>query len=57
MVHYLKAVAGARAGREEAVLNNLRKAVELDASLKGYAKKDLEFAKFADGEAFAGIVE
>lgn len=57
MVYYLKAVAGARAGREEVVLSGLRRAVELDASLKDYAKKDAEFRSFAAGEGFTGIVQ
>jgi Flp pilus assembly protein TadD len=57
MVYYLKAVCGARAGREEVVLNNLRKAVELDGSLKAYAVKDLEFRNYAESEAFSGIVQ
>ena len=57
MVHYLKAVAGARAGREEVVVAGLRRAVELDPSLKDYAKKDAEFREFASKEGFTGIVE
>ena len=56
MVYYLKAVAGARAGREEVVLNNLRKAIEMDGALKDYASKDLEFRNYAESEAFAGII-
>ncbi len=57
MVYYLKAVAGARAGKEEIVLNNLRRAVELDASLKAYAKKDAEFLKYTSNEGFTSIVQ
>lgn len=57
MVDYLKAVAGARNGKEDMVLNNLRAAVGKDASLKAYASKDLEFAKFSSSEAFQGIVK
>jgi len=57
MVYYLKAVAGARGSKDEVVINNLRKAVEKDASLKAYAKKDAEFMKYAANEAFTGIVE
>ncbi len=57
MVDYLKAVAGARNGREEAVLNNLRTAVGKDATLKDHASKDLEFAKFSSSEAFQEIVK
>ena len=57
MVYYLKAVASARSDREEGVLNNLRTAVGKKAELKEHAKKDLEFAKYSQGEAFGSIVE
>lgn len=57
MVYYLKAVAGARGGKDEVVINNLRLAIEKDADLKAYAKKDAEFMKYASNEAFVGIVE
>ena len=57
MSHYIKAVAGARGGREEVVLAGLRRAIELDASLKEYAAKDAEFRTFAASEAFSGIVQ
>ena len=57
MVYYLKAVAGARGDKQEVVINNLRQAIEKDASLKDYAKKDAEFLKYSSNEAFAGIVE
>jgi tetratricopeptide (TPR) repeat protein len=57
IVYYLKAVAGARGGKEDVVLNNLRRAVELDASLKAYAKKDAEFLKYAANEGFTAIVQ
>jgi hypothetical protein len=57
MVYYLKAVAGARGDKQEVLINNLRKAVEMNAKLKSYAKKDAEFIKYAANEAFIGIVE
>jgi tetratricopeptide (TPR) repeat protein len=57
MVYYLKAVAGARGGKEEIVLTNLRRAVELDSSLKAYAKKDAEFLKYTANEGFTTIVQ
>jgi hypothetical protein len=56
-VYYLKAVAGARGNKEEVLINNLRLAVEKDAELKAYAKKDAEFIDYASSEAFTGIVE
>ncbi len=57
MVYYLKAVASARGGQDEGVYNNLRTAVGKDASLKEYAKKDVEFLKYASNEAFTSIVQ
>jgi tetratricopeptide (TPR) repeat protein len=57
MVAYLKAVAGARAGREEIVLNNLRRAIELDGALKAHALKDAEFKNYLASEGFTAIVE
>jgi tetratricopeptide (TPR) repeat protein len=56
MVYYLKAVAGARQGKEDVVLNNLRTAVGKDADLKSYAKKDLEFKDYKDTDSFTSIV-
>jgi tetratricopeptide (TPR) repeat protein len=56
-VYYLKAVASARAGKEDGVYNNLRTAIGKDAAWKDYAKKDAEFMKYAQTEAFKGIVQ
>lgn len=56
-VAYLKAVAGARAGREEVVLNNLRRAIELKPEAKAYAVKDVEFRDYVASEGFIAIVE
>ena len=39
------------------MVTNLRLAVEKDAELKAYAKKDAEFIQYASSEAFTGIVE
>jgi hypothetical protein len=44
--YYLKAVIGARKNSESDVLDNLGKAFELDATLKGASKLDVEFAAF-----------
>lgn len=54
---YLKAVAAAKGGNEEAVLSNLRSAVGKDGKWKDYAKKDVTFIKFASNEAFTSIVQ
>jgi tetratricopeptide (TPR) repeat protein len=58
-VYYLHAVAGARANREDVVLNNLRLAVEKDSNnkVKAYALKDVEFRNFATSEGFTAIVQ
>ena len=44
---YLKAILAARTGDTAGVVDNLRQAINLDASLKVRAKDDLEFAQFA----------
>jgi tetratricopeptide (TPR) repeat protein len=44
--YYLKAVLGARNNVEADVVNNLKKAFELDASLKNVAQSDIDFAAF-----------
>ena len=54
---YLKAVVGARTNDTNAVLENLKVAVEKDASLKARAAQDIEFAKFAEDPAFKAIVK
>jgi tetratricopeptide (TPR) repeat protein len=56
-VYYLKAILGARKQDKDLLLNNLRTAVEKDASYKEYAKKDIEFAQYKDDAGFKGIVE
>jgi tetratricopeptide (TPR) repeat protein len=57
MVYYLKAVAGARGDKLEVVVNNLRKAIEMNPKLKSLANKDAEFIKYASNEAFSAIVK
>jgi tetratricopeptide (TPR) repeat protein len=57
MVYYLKAVAGARGGNDEVVINNLRKAIEKKSDLKAYALKDAEFLKYLTNEAFTKLVQ
>ena len=44
---YLQAILAARTGDAAGVVNNLRQAIDKDASLKARAKDDLEFAQFA----------
>jgi len=56
-VYYLKAVASARAGKEDGVLVNLRNAIGKDPKWKDYALKDAELLKYAASEAFKEIVK
>lgn len=56
-VYYLKAVAGARAGREEVVITNLRLAIEKDKATKAYALKDVEFRNYVANEGFMALVK
>lgn len=46
VTYYLKAILGARTNNEQAVVNNLRKAISLDNKLAAKAATDLEFANF-----------
>ena len=54
---YLKAIVGARTNDTQAVLENLKVAIAKDPSLKARAAQDIEFAKFAEDEAFKAIVK
>ena len=56
-VAYLKAVVGARLDDANYMVSNLRTAVAADASLKDYAKTDIEFAKFFSDDAFRSAVQ
>lgn len=55
--YYLVAVIAASQDKPEVALDNLRIAVDKDASLKERAKKDLEFAKLFNDPAFKEITE
>ncbi|HLN21620.1 MAG TPA: tetratricopeptide repeat protein [Bacteroidales bacterium] len=54
---YLKAVVGARQDDRNYMLNNLREATAANASWKGLAKTDLEFAKFFNDDTFKSAVQ
>ncbi len=56
LAYYLKAVAGARSGDKDMLVNNLKSAVSKDASLKDKAKRDAEFIKFKDDAEFQAAV-
>ena len=54
--YYLQAVLAARAAEEGKVFENLQEAVKADASIKDYAKNDLEFREYFENATFKGIV-
>jgi len=54
--YYLKAIAGARSGDNDMMINNLKTAVSKNAKLKEYAKWDAEFIKFRDNADFQAAV-
>jgi tetratricopeptide (TPR) repeat protein len=54
---YLKAVVGARLDDRNATLNNLRDAIAASANWKGFAKTDLEFAKYFNDDTFKSAVQ
>ena len=55
--HYIKAVLGARTGNAALIYDGLKSAVKLDPSLAAKALNDLEFAKYANDEAFKSILK
>jgi len=57
MASYLKAVVGARTGKESLLLESLEGACKIDPKLKAAAKTDLEFAKYFENPKFKAIVE
>jgi tetratricopeptide (TPR) repeat protein len=54
---YLKAVIGARLDDRNYMLTNLRDAIGFNSEWKGYAKTDLEFAKFFADDTFKSTVQ
>ncbi|HEX2977109.1 MAG TPA: tetratricopeptide repeat protein, partial [Bacteroidales bacterium] len=54
---YLKAVVGSRLDDKNYMLNNLREAIAAKADWKGYAKTDLEFAKYFNDDTFKSTVQ
>jgi tetratricopeptide (TPR) repeat protein len=55
--HYIKAVLGARTGNAALIYDGLKSAVKLDPSFAKKALGDLEFAKYANDEAFKSILK
>jgi len=56
-IFYLKAIIGARTDNTTVLFDSLKQAIAKDASLKEYAKKDLEFAKYFEDGTFTTIVK
>jgi len=54
--YYLKAVAAARTNSNQAVIDNLRTAIQKDSSLKEKAKTDLEFLDMRENSDFKSLV-
>ena len=54
---YLKAIAGARQNKAEVLLNNLKSAIQKDASFMAMAKDDAEFIKFRSNADFQGLTK
>lgn len=52
---YLKAIAGARQSKADVLTNNLKVAIQKDASFKQMAKDDAEFIKFSDNADFKAL--
>jgi len=54
---YLKAVVGARMDNKDYTIAGLKEAIGYNAEWKEYAKKDIEFAKFAEDSAFSALLQ
>ncbi|PID90043.1 MAG: hypothetical protein CSA97_04935 [Bacteroidetes bacterium] len=55
--YYLLSILGVRAADEKMVIDNMRSAVSMDASLKERAKKDVVFASYMQNEGFAALLK
>ncbi len=55
--HYIKAVLGARTGNAALIYDGLKNAIKLDPSMAQKALGDLEFAKYANDQAFKAILK
>ncbi len=56
LAYYLRAVIGARRQDSTMAFDNLRRAVGMDASLKEYARTDMEFGRYFQDATFTSIV-
>jgi len=53
--YYLKAIIGARSSNKDMVINNLKAAIEKDASLKEKAAKDAEFLDYREDTSVSDL--
>jgi len=56
-IDYLKAIIGARQNEETQAMDNLKKAISKDSSLKDWAKYDVEFIRYFESQTFKDIVD
>lgn len=54
--YYLKAIAAARTNSNQAVIDNLKTAIQKDSKFKDRAKWDLEFLKMRDNADFKALI-
>ena len=54
--YYLQAILAARASEEAKTFEYLQEAIGIDASIKDYAKNDMEFREYFENATFKGIV-
>jgi len=57
LASYLRAVIAARGGDKNGVVNQLKTAINKDASLKAQAQSDVEFIKFKDDADFKAAIQ
>jgi tetratricopeptide (TPR) repeat protein len=57
MKEYLKAIVGARTGKEDLLIESLKKAVAYNADIKAKATTEMEFAKYFENPRFREIVK
>lgn len=57
MKEYLKAVVGARTGKESLLFDSLKAAIKLNPEMKEVAKTDMEFAKYFNSPKFQAIMD
>lgn len=55
--YYLKAIIGARTGKADMAVNNLKTAIGKDASFKSKAMDDAEFLKLKDNAEFKSLIQ